>query len=166
MNDKWTDQHLSREPVDLSVWDEDYIKAEVKSEFDEIPDGAYAISIHRVEITVSKTSGKPMLKWTLRILDGDYEGRLIWRYNMLASAENVAWLKRDLYKCGLTIDRLSDLEANLPKLLDLKMNVSKKTKEDFTNIYFGKPVVVLEEPKTAEEPPFATKICKEPPIPF
>jgi hypothetical protein len=123
---------------DLTQFDDDYANAEIKeSEFDDVPDGKYIVNIDRVELTKSK-KGNDMLKWSLCIQSGQYEGRLLWKYNMIATAENVAWLKRDLQSCGLILEKLSDLPANLVKLLDVKMELSKKQKGEFSNLYFGK----------------------------
>lgn len=137
--------------VDLTQFDDDFENAEIKeSEFDDVPDGKYTVNIDRAELTTSKKAGNPMLKWTLCIQSGEFEGRLLWRYNVLLTPENMSWLKGDLYKCGLTIDKLSDLPDNLVKLLDVKIEISKKTKGEFANIYFGKRLTEGFEATTAQ----------------
>jgi len=69
-----------------------------------------------------------MLKWTLRILGPKYVNRLLWRNNVLVSKENIRWLKEELHICGLDLKKLSDLPANLERLLDVKLEVTKRTK--------------------------------------
>ncbi len=124
--------------IDLSVFDEEFENAPVeKKDFETVPDGKYQVSVERAEITTAN-SGAPMLKWTLRIIAPNYIGRKLWRYNLMASAENIKWLKNDLYTCGLKIKKASDLAANLEKLLDIKIEISLRNSGDFQNIYFNR----------------------------
>ncbi len=124
--------------IDLSIFDEEFENAPVeKKDFETVPDGKYQVSVERAEITTAN-SGAPMLKWTLRIIAPNYIGRKLWRYNMLASAENIKWLKNDLYTCGLRIKKASELAANLEKLLDIKIEISLRNSGDFQNIYFNR----------------------------
>lgn len=136
-----TTQYPDDDSLNLYQFDEAFATAPAEDE--EVPDGKYEVNVEKVEITRSQ-KGNPMLKWTLRIISGDHEGRLLWKNNVLASAENVKWLKSDLKKAGLEIERASDLPNNLDRLLDVKLLVTKKSKDEFTNIYFGKRLAEAE----------------------
>ncbi len=131
-----TTQFPDDDHVDLMQFDEAFATAPAEDE--EVPDGRYEVNVEKVELTKSQTSGNPMLKWTLRVISGDHEGRLLWKNNVLASVDNVKWLKADLKKAGLEIEKASDLPANLDRLLDVRLLVTKKSKDEFTNIYFNK----------------------------
>ena len=132
--------------IDLSRFDDDFADAPVEQrEFDEVPDSKYQVQVDKVELTTAKSSGSPMLKWTLRILGPSYAGRLLWRNNVIASKENVRWLKNDLHVCGLDLVRLSDLRDRLPELLDVQLEVTKRTKGDSVNIYFNRRLVLDEQ---------------------
>ncbi len=129
--------------LDLAQFDDDFETADVEEkEFDEIPDGKYQVKVDRVELTRSETSGNPMLKWALKILGPAHKGRLLWRNNVIASKDNVKWLKQDLYTCGLQIDKLSELSGKLESLLDIGLEVTKRTKNEFENIYFNRRIVL------------------------
>jgi hypothetical protein len=132
--------------VDLSRFDNEFENAPVeeKGEFDPVPDGKYQVNVDKVEITTAKTTGNPMLKWTLKILAPRFRGRLLWRNNVMASRENIRWLKNDLHICGLDLQKLSDLPANLERLLDVKLEVTKRTKGENENIYFNRRIVLDE----------------------
>ena len=132
--------------VDLSRFDGDFAEAPVeeKKEFDAVPDGKYQVNVDKVEITTAKTSGNPMLKWTLKILAPSQRGRLLWRNNVMATRENIRWLKNDLHVCGLDLQKLSDLPAHLERLLDVKLEVTKRTKGDNENVYFNRRIVLDE----------------------
>jgi hypothetical protein len=131
--------------IDLSHFDEEFSAAPVEDrEFDDVPDGKYQVSVDRVELTKAKTSGNPLLKWTLRILGPRYAGRLLWRNNVLISPENIRWLKQDLHVCGLDLVRLSALRDHLNELLDVQLEVTKKTKGDNANIYFNRRLAMDE----------------------
>lgn len=134
--------------VDLSRFDGEFENAPVeeKGEFDPVPDGKYQVNVEKVEITTARTTGNPMLKWTLRILAPRFRGRLLWRNNVMASRENIRWLKNDLHTCGLDLQKLSDLPANLERLLDVKLEITKRTKGDNENIYFNRRIVLDEGP--------------------
>jgi hypothetical protein len=133
---------------DLSEFDDEYASAEVEErDFEPIPDGKFQVQIDRIELTHSKTSGNPMLKWALKILGPTHEGRLLWRNNVMASAENVKWLKGDLHICGLELEKLSDLPDNLEKLLDVKLEITKRTRGDNENIYLNRRIMTDDIPE-------------------
>ncbi len=129
--------------LDLAQFDDDFAEAPVEErEFEDIPDGKYQVNVEKVELTRAQSSGNPMLKWTLKILGPRFAGRLLWRNSVMASKENLKWLKTDLHTCGLEVEKLSDLPARLGDLLDVKLEVTKRTKGENENIYFNRRIVV------------------------
>ena len=131
------------EEIDLSQFDDDYDSAEVEDrEFDTVPDGKYQVMVERVELSRAKSSGNPMLKWTLKILAPTHAGRLLWRNNVMASKENIKWLKNDLHTCGLELEKLSDLPERLNDLLDLTLEVTKRTRGENENIYLNRRIEI------------------------
>ena len=60
----------------------------------------------------------------------------------MASKENMKWLKTDLHTCGVDIEKASHLPARLGDLLDVKLEVTKRTKGESENIYFNRRIVV------------------------
>jgi hypothetical protein len=136
--------------IDLEQFDEDFAEAEVEvdREFEQIPDGKYQVSVESVELTRSRTSGNPMLKWALRVIaPQQFQGRLLWRNNMLVSRDNIKWLKNDLNICGLRLNKLSDLPDHLDKLLDIQLEITKRTKGDFENVYFNRRILIDTQPQ-------------------
>lgn len=132
--------------MDLAQFDDDFVSADVEEkDFEAVPDGKYQVKVDRVELARSETSGNPMLKWALKILGPTHKGRLLWRNNVIASKDNVKWLKQDLYTCGLQMDKLSDLPGKLETLLDVGLEVTKRTKNEFENIYFNRRIVLSDE---------------------
>lgn len=129
--------------IDLSQFDEAYEKATVEDRsFDEIPDGKYQVNVEKVELRTSK-KGNAMLSWELKVLIGEHAGRRLFRNNVLATEENAKFLKQDLHTCGLQLDKLSDLNARLHELLDLKLDVQKKTKPDGNvNVWLNRRIVL------------------------
>lgn len=138
---------------DLAQFDDDFSQAEVEErEFEDVPDGRYQTVVDRVELTRAKSSGNPMLKWTLRILGPTHEGRLLWRHNVIVTPENIKWLKTDLHTCGLELEKLSDLPSNLEKLLDTKVEIQKRTRGENTNVFINKRIVTGDSgTKTAQD---------------
>ena len=148
-----TTSPTSSDSLDLSRFDDDFAEAKVETrELDEVPDGKYQVTVHKVELTRAHKTGNPMLKWTLRILAGPSANRLLWRNNVMASRDNIRFLKTDLHTCGLDLEKLSDLPANLERLLDVKLEVTKKTRDDHSNVYFNRRIVLAEDlPSTGSD---------------
>ena len=121
--------------IDLSEFDAVYAEApEEGNDADTVPDGKYQVSVEKVELGWTKSSGQRILKWSLRILGPRFAGRMLWHNNMIATDENIRWLKRDLVTCGLKLPKFQDLPAHLDELLDIQLDVNKRTKGDYTNI--------------------------------
>jgi len=132
--------------IDLSRFDDDFAAAPLEErEFDEVPDGKFQVSVDKVELTTAKSSGNAMLKWTLRILGPQYAGRLLLRHNVMATRENIRWLKNDLHLCGLDLVKLSELPDQLNQLLDVQLEVTKRTRGENVNIYFNRRLVLDEQ---------------------
>ncbi|HZU81279.1 MAG TPA: DUF669 domain-containing protein [Polyangiaceae bacterium] len=132
--------------LDLARFDDDFADAPVEERsHDSVPDGKYQVNVEKVELTTAKSSGNPMLKWTLRILAPSSVGRMLWRNNVMATRENIRWLKTDLHICGLDLEKVSDLPANLQRLLDVKLEVTKRTRGENENVYFNRRIV-LDDP--------------------
>lgn len=124
---------------DLTQFDDDFVEAPLEErEFEKAPDGKYQVVVEHVELTRAKSSGNPLLKWTLRILAPRCAGRLLWRNNSFAAKESLKFLKSDLHTCKLDLERLSDLPGRLHELVGVRLEVTKRTSGENENIYFNK----------------------------
>lgn len=101
-----------------------------------IPDGRYQVWVEHVVLTTAH-SGHPILKWKLRVRAPACVGSVLWK-NHVVTPENLGWLKHDLRLCGLELDRLSDLPDNLERLIDVELEVSKRTRGRWDNVYFNR----------------------------
>jgi hypothetical protein len=131
---------MGKQSIDLAQFDDDFQSesTEERSDFETVPDGKYQVAVEKVELTQSST-GNPMLKWTLRILAPRFANRFLWR-NSVFTHNTLKYVKTDLHLCGLDLDKLSELPKHLDKLLDVKLEVTKKTKGDNENIYFNRRI--------------------------
>ena len=131
---------MGKQSIDLAQFDDDFQNeaTEERGDFENVPDGKYQVAVEKVELTQSST-GNPMLKWTLRILAPRFINRFLWR-NSVFTQNTLKYVKTDLHLCGLDLDRLSELPKFLDKLLDVKLEVTKKTKGDNENIYFNRRI--------------------------
>lgn len=133
-------------PLDLAQFDETFESLPVdERDFEAIPDGKYQVSVDKVELTRAQTTGNPMLKWSLRIIAPNHIGRFLWRNNMMVTSENIRWLKQDLYTCGLNLNKLSELPDNLEKLLNIKLEVTKRTHGENENVYLNRRIVLSDQ---------------------
>jgi len=120
-------------PIDLSLLDGEFEEAPVASR--SIPDGSYEVSVERVELLRAARSGEPMIKWTLLVYSLPFHGRRLWRHLVL-STKNLPWLKRDLETAGVRLDKLSDLPRHLDDLRDIRLKVTKRTRDSYENVFF------------------------------
>jgi hypothetical protein len=129
---------MNWDDLDSSWADAGADSGDTGTDYDPVPDGPYVCVVDKVEFRESK-SGNPYLNWVLIINGGSHDGRWLFKRNMLANAQNMSFLKRDIAACGCSVpDKLSDLD--LKSLLDRKVKITKKTKGDFENIYIDKLV--------------------------
>jgi hypothetical protein len=131
---------MGNHSIDLAQFDDDFVNetAEERGDRESVPDGKYQVAVERVELTQS-LAGNPMLKWTLRILAPRFQNRFLWR-NSVFTHNTLKYVKTDLHLCGLDLQKLSDLPAHLDKLVDIKLEVTKKTRGDNENIYFNRRI--------------------------
>ncbi|MCC5829275.1 MAG: DUF669 domain-containing protein [Phycisphaeraceae bacterium] len=120
---------------DLSAFDDEYEDAQVPSR-DEVPDGKYQVRVHRVELSTSQ-AGDPMLKWDLVVISGQHAGRHIFK-NAVITHKSLPFVKGDLHTLGVQLPRFSELPNHLDALLDQTLEVTKRTKGEYTNVYFNR----------------------------
>jgi hypothetical protein len=82
--------------------------ADTGGDFETLPDDTYKVIVTEAEDRVSK-SGNPMFAVTLRVVDGDYAGRLIWDYITLSEKARGLFVSR-MGALGVTPELLNDLE--------------------------------------------------------
>lgn len=131
--------------VDLSALDQEF--RETPKATASIPDGHYPVRVEHVELATTRSSRRPVLKWTLRPLLTEYSNRLLWKKSVLASTDGLKWLKHDLSLCGIDLDKLSDLPAHLPRLVGVELHVTKRTRGDWENVHFNRRL----QPGTARD---------------
>lgn len=125
-------------PIDLSTLDLDdayEIQETTEDSGQPVPDGKYQVTVDGLEVTQSK-AGAPMIKWTLKIIGPTYRGRYLWRY-VVIKRDNLRWIKNDLTRAGLILKKFSDLSNHLHKLLDVRLEITKRTQGDYENIYIN-----------------------------
>lgn len=137
--------------IDLSQFDDDFESAEAP-EYAELPDGKYQVTISKAQLAESR-QGDPMLKWDLIIISGQHEGRHIFK-NAVISPNSMPYVKADLIRLGLEMKRISDLPARLPEVLDKNLEITVRTKGEFTNVYFNKVLSIPSSRPAADDIPW------------
>ena len=125
--------------ADLAQYDELYQSAEGSAASSprtetEIPDGEYSVVVEQVDFTRTQTTGNNMMVWKFRVREGAYAGQIL-RKNRVITERTIPWLKEELQKSGLKIERLSELPLNIGKLPGRELRVLKRTKDGNANIY-------------------------------
>ena len=130
--------HDSFEPnsqVDLTSFDDEFESAEAPS-YEEVPDGKYQVKIQTAKLESSQ-KGDPMIKFDLEIISGSRAGRHIFKNSVITQA-SLPYVKADLKTLGLELARFSELSGRLEELLDVTLEITKRTRGDYTNVYFNR----------------------------
>ena len=127
------------EKVDLTAFDDEFNTAEAPSQ-DEVPDGKYQVRIDSVRLEHSQ-KGDPMIKWDLIVLSGSQAGRHIFK-NSVITAASLPFVKGDLKTLGLVLTKFSELAGRLEELLDATLELTKRTKGEYANVYFNRRIQI------------------------
>jgi len=135
--------------LDLAQYNDEFRDAPVEErEFEDVPDGKYQVNIDRAELVYAQSTGAPMLALALRILGPTSAGRVLrrnytWKHTNTETRKFLhTRLKTDLATCGVVINELTELPARLGDLLDVKLEINKRTKEGNSNIYVNRRIVI------------------------
>ena len=123
--------------VDLSSFDDEFETADAPS-YDEVPDGKYQVKIQTAKLESSQ-KGDPMIKFDLEVLSGSHAGRHIFKNSVITQA-SIPYVKGDLKTLGLELSKFSELSRRLEELLDVTLEVTKRTRGDYTNVYFNRRI--------------------------
>jgi hypothetical protein len=140
--------------VDLSSFDDEFETAEAPS-YEEVPDGKYQVNIESVKLESSQ-KGDPMIKFDLEVISGSQAGRHIFKNSVITQA-SLPYVKGDLKTLGLELAKFSELAGRLEELLDKKLEVTKRTRGDYTNVYFNRRLNIASAPSSGlpdEDLPF------------
>ena len=123
--------------TDLCQFDEAWPKPPVGGDdrYADIPDGKYEAVIEEARLTTTASTGRPMVVWTLRI-QGPVAANRTLPKTCVITENSVAWLKEDLSKCGLNLERLSDLPQHIHEIEGQVLPVEKRTRDGRMNVYF------------------------------
>jgi hypothetical protein len=75
----------------------------------------------------------------LEVLSGSHAGRHIFKNSVITQA-SIPYVKGDLKTLGLQLSKFSELSRRLDELLDVTLEVTKRTRGDYTNIYFNRRI--------------------------
>lgn len=118
----------------LSGYDDDYSKATPMG--GEPPHGTYDARIEAAGVTTTKSSGKPMLAYQLRIEGGEQDGRLIFN-NRVITEKTLGWIKGDLHMLGLELEKFSHLARRAGELVGKRVSVTTSKDGEYTNCRFN-----------------------------
>jgi hypothetical protein len=121
----------------LSSFDDEFATAQ-SPEYDEVPDGKYHARIESVRLETSQ-KGDPMIKFDLEVLSGSHAGRHIFKNSVITQA-SLPYVKGDLRTLGLELSKFSELSGRLDELLDVTLEITKRTRGDYTNVYFNRRI--------------------------
>jgi hypothetical protein len=139
--------------TDLRQFDEAWPKPPVGGDdrYADIPDGKYDALIEEARLTTTASTGRLMVVWTLRIQGSAAANRTLPK-TCVITENSVAWLKEDLGKCGLNLERLSELPQRIHEIEGQILPVEKRTKDGRMNVYFRRRERRPDPPASDESP--------------
>jgi hypothetical protein len=137
---------------DLSEFDDEY-EAVTPVDNGEVPDGRHQVRVQSVKVDYGKNNQK-MLRWDLVVIAGTHARRHIFKNAVITDA-SLPFIKGDLKTLGLKLKKLSELQNHLDDLVDRTLEVTKRTKDEYTNVYFNKLILASGSvPGRSDEEPF------------
>jgi hypothetical protein len=110
--------------------------------FDKVDPGKYQAKIEAAAINNAKSSGRLQVSWELTIINGDFQGRKLFKHDGIDTVEGRSFFRGTLAKLGHEWpDDPEDLPEVLEELLETYVAVTvrnRKDDEDNINIYFDK----------------------------
>ena len=147
-----TPEDSSPAPVDLSAFDDECDAVE-PADNGEVPDGKYEVRVQGVKLDHSQ-KGDPLLKWDLVVLSGSHARRHLFK-NAVITGASLPFVKGELKTLGLKMKRFSQLPSRLDELVGRTPEVTKRTKDGYTNVYFNKRIPApASVPGRPDEAPF------------
>jgi hypothetical protein len=142
--EEWNPDNASQANFDSSDWsldsslDQAWDAAE-EAEFKDVPPGVYDVIVDKVERKVAKTSGNPMLNWTLKITEGEMKGRNLFK-NHVFLAKSFPYIKADFSLCKIVLSPplTQAIENAMSDLVGIMLKVQVKAQKggDGVNVYF------------------------------
>lgn len=130
--------------LDLTRFDEPFRQARIAEETAPVPDGAYEVAIESVDIGQSQ-AGNVKITWVLRILGPAAVDRVLFKSSGVTE-NNLHIIKQELHTCGLDLERFSDLPKMKDRMLDVELQVTKRTRNGAASIYFDKRLSTAPRP--------------------
>jgi len=125
----YEEYETTNQSVDLSSFDDEFATAEAP-EYDEVPDGKYQARIESVKLESSQN---------LQVMCGSQAGRHIFKNSVITQA-SLPYVKGDLKTPGLELSKFSELSGRLEELLDVTLEVTKRTRGDYSKVYFNRRI--------------------------
>ena len=101
----------------------------------DLDDGIYPAVITRAEIRRAPGTFTPVLTWHLLVETSDGEGVPV-RRTLCITKNSLAWLKEDLAKSGLVLEKLSELPNRLGEMAGRSVMLQKTSRDGQPQLYF------------------------------
>jgi hypothetical protein len=137
----------------LKDFDEVFAGAKVRD--GSLADGKYEVTIDRVSVEEKDLRINLVLEFV--VINGDNTGARIFKRSQLNDKKRVEWLKTDLHKMGLKIEKISEIESCMGELLDRKIEVNLKAGKPnangktYQNCYIVKEISPADSMGTVED---------------
>jgi hypothetical protein len=133
--------------IDLSQYDESF-DAAVATTNEQAPDGTHVCVIMKFSLETAMTSGEPKISWGFKVVGGPNHGKPIWKSSVI-KADTIRFLKGDIAKCGIVLNKFSELqdEKKRAAFIGIGVEVKKMTPKDsqYSNVYINKRVEINPE---------------------
>ncbi len=121
-----------------AIWDQGTKEAKSDS-----PEGTFQVSIDEATLGRSLSKGRLQIHWKMTILAGEFQGKVLNKYDGLETAQQAKITQQQLARLGIAADKvkLEQLPAVLLSLQGKKASIMGKMNGQFYNIYFQKLIL-------------------------
>lgn len=123
--------------------------------FQVVPDGEYVAKLISMTIEESRNSGRLQVVSVYEIVDGDYKGNTVKRFDGLDNDNSIAFFKGYCEILGLDLpDDITKLQKYMDKFVKSNnnlFNIVVKTKDKYANVYVNGVSELVEEDDISDE---------------
>jgi hypothetical protein len=128
----------------LKQVDEDWKEAEAVEITGRIavPDGNYKCFLKNARVEFSKSSDRLQVAWEIEVAEGKQKGKSIMKFDGLDNDVSMGWMKGTMKVLGMEIPKsITKLPGVFEEFFednkDIPINITVRTKDNFTNVYIN-----------------------------
>jgi hypothetical protein len=107
-----------------------------------VPDGNYKCFLKNARVEFSKSSDRLQVAWEMEVVEGKQEGKSVMKFDGLDNDVSMGWMKGTMKVLGMEVPKsITKLPGVFEEFFegnkDIPINITVRTKDNFTNVYIN-----------------------------